>query len=126
MTAMGEVHCKNLVARFNCCEIDRHVRLRPAVWLHVHVVCAKQSLRAVNRQLLGSIDIFATAIPALSRITFGILVCKNAPLGFHDRPAREIFRRDQLDVFALPFFLGGDGIEDFRIDSTQAAAGTER
>ena len=86
------------------------------------MLCAKQPLRTVDRELLGNIDIFAATIPAFSRITLGVFVCKDAALGFHDCAAREIFRRDQLDVFALPFFFGSDGSENFRIHAAQVTA----
>src|SRR6266542_6364039 len=83
MTAMGEVHRENFVARLNGCEIDRHIRLRAAVRLHVHMLRAEQSLSAIDGQLLCHIHILASAIPALSRVTFGILVCKDTTLRFH-------------------------------------------
>ena len=122
MTAVGEVHRKNLVAGFNCGEINRHVRLGATVRLNVHMLCAKQSLCTINGELLGHIDILATTVPAFSRITLRVLVCKDAALGFHDRAAREIFRGDQLDVFALPFLFGSDGSKNFRIHLAQVAA----
>ena len=122
MAAVREIHGQNLVARFNGGEIDRHVRLRAAVRLHVHVLGAEQSLGAIDRQLLDRIDILAAAIPAFLRITFGVFVRQHAALRFHHRAAGEIFRRDQLDVFALPFFFRADRVENFRIDLAQTAA----
>ena len=65
MAAVREIHRQNLVARFQHRKIDRHVRLRAAVRLDVHVLAAKQSLRAINRQLFGRIDIFTAAIPSV-------------------------------------------------------------
>ena len=64
MAAVREIHGQNLVARFQHREIDRHVRLRAAVRLHIHVLAAEKSLRAIDRQLFRGIDIFAAAIPA--------------------------------------------------------------
>src|SRR5256714_8115555 len=64
-----------------------------------------------------------TAIPALSRIAFRVFVSQAASLGFHHCAAGEIFRSDQLNIFALPFFLGLDGVEDFWIDFAQCATG---
>ena len=66
MAAVREIHRQDFVARFHHGEIDRHVRLRAAVRLHVHVLRAEKPLRAIDRELLGHIDIFAAAIPALS------------------------------------------------------------
>ena len=122
MTAMGEVHGENFVARFNGGEIDGHVRLRAAVRLHIDVLASEQPFRAIDRQLLGRIDVLAAAVPTLARVTFGVLVRHHATLCFHDGAAREILRRDQLDIFALAFFLRHDGVEDFRIRPAQRLA----
>src|SRR5207247_11428923 len=68
MAAVREIHCENFVARLQHREINGHVRLCAAVRLHIHVLASEESLGAIDRQLLGSIDILATAVPALSRI----------------------------------------------------------
>ena len=122
MAAVGEVHGQDLVARFEGGEIDGHVGLRAAVRLHVDVVGAEKRLRAIDRELLDDVDILAAAVPAFAGITLGVLVRQAGALRFHHRAAGEILRGDQLDVFALPFFLRGDGVEDFRIDFAQGAA----
>ena len=116
MAAMREIHRQDFVARFNRGEINRHVRLRAAVRLHVHMLGAEQTLGAIDRQLLDHIDILATAVPALLRITFRVFVGQHAALRFHDRAAREIFRSDQFDIFALPFFFGHNGVVNLRIN----------
>ena len=123
MTAVGEVHRQNLVAYFQHRKIDCHVRLRAAVWLHVHVFCAEQSLGSIDRERFDSIDIFAAPVPAFRGITFGVFVGQHASLRFHDCAAGEIFRRDQLDIFTLPSLFGCDCVINFRIDFAQTAAG---
>ncbi len=122
MTAVREIHRQNFVARFNCGEINGHIRLRTAMRLHIRVLGAEQQFRAIDRELLDRVHIFAAAVPAFFRITFGVLVREHAPLCFHHRAAGEIFRRDQFDIFSLPFFFRADGVEDFRIDRAQTAA----
>ena len=126
MAAMREVHGQDFVARFKHGEINGHVGLRAAVRLHIDVLRAEESFGAIDGQLLGNIHILAAAIPAFPRITFGVFVGQHAALRFHDRAAGEIFRRDQLDIFALPFFFRGDGVENFRIDSAQSIAASCR
>jgi hypothetical protein len=44
------------------------------VRLHVDVRRAEDFLRAIDRQLLDHVDIFAAAVPAFTRVTFGIFV----------------------------------------------------
>ena len=122
MAAVRKIHGQNLVARFEHREIDRHVRLRSAVRLHVDVLAAEESFRAINRQLLCRIDILTAAVPAFSRITFGVFVRENAALSLHHRAAGEIFGSDQFDVFPLTFFFRDNGIVDLRIDFAQRLA----
>ncbi len=74
MAAVGEIHRQDFVARFNGGKIDRHVRLGAAVRLDVHVLRAEQSLGPIDGKLFGGVDIFAAAIPAFLRITFGVFV----------------------------------------------------
>ena len=119
MTAVGEIHRQDAVARFDGGEIDRHVRLRAAVRLHVDVLRAEDFLGAIDRQLLDDVDVLATAVPTFPRITFGVLVRQAGTLRLHHRAAREIFRGDQLDVFALASFLRGDRVENFGVDLAQ-------
>src|SRR6266699_4513568 len=90
MAAVSKIHGENLVAGFQHREINGHVRLCAAVWLHVDVLAAEQTFGAIDRQLLSGIDIFAPAVPALPRITFGVLVRENASLCLHDCAAGEI------------------------------------
>ena len=74
MAAVGEIHRENLVARFNIGEINRHVRLRTAVRLDVDVLAAEKQFRAIDRELLDGIDVFAAAIPAFPGITFRVFI----------------------------------------------------
>ena len=122
MTAMGEVHRQDAVARFDRGKVDRHVGLGAAVRLNVDVFGSENFQRAIDRELLDDVDIFATAVPTFSRVTFGILIRQAGTLRLHDRAAGEIFRSDQLDVFALPPFFRGDGVKNFRIDFAEGVA----
>ena len=44
-------------------EINGHVRLRAAVRLDVHMVAAEKPFGAIDRKLLGGVDVLAAAIP---------------------------------------------------------------
>ena len=49
MAAMGEIHRQNFVARFQHRKINRHIRLRAAVGLHIDMLAIEESLRAIDR-----------------------------------------------------------------------------
>ena len=126
MPAVRKIHRQDFVARLNRGEINRHVGLRAAVRLHVHMFGSEQSLGPIDRELLRNIDILTAAIPAFARITFRVFVCQDAALRFHHRTAREIFRRNQFDIFALPLFFGADRIENFGINPAQTTTRASR
>ena len=77
VAAVRQVHSQNLIAIPNRREIDRHVRLRAAVRLHVRMIRAEQLLRAIDRGLLDHVRIFTAAVIAFAGIAFGILVCEH-------------------------------------------------
>ena len=81
--------------------------------LDVGVIGTEQLLGPVDGQLLDHINVLATAVVTLARITFGVLVGQAAALGFHHPLAGVVFRGDQLDVVLLTAFLGVDGAEQF-------------
>ena len=93
--------------------------------LHVGVVGAEEFLGAVDGELLGDVDEFATAVVALARITFGVLVGEHRALRFEHARAGVVFRGDQLDVIflALAFVLEG-GLE-LGVETTDGHRGTE-
>ena len=122
MAAMGEIHGQNSVANFECGKIDCHVGLSTAVGLDVDMFGAEQLLGPIDCQLFNSIDILTAAVPSFARIAFRIFVREDAALCFHHSAAGEILGRDQFDIFALPFFLRCDRVENLRIDFAQAPA----
>ena len=105
VATLRQVHTQNGVARLQQRSVDREVSLRTRVRLDVGVVCAKQFFRAVNRQLLNDIHIFATAVVALARISFSIFVGQLRPLRLHHARAGVVFGGDQFDVLFLTYFF---------------------
>jgi hypothetical protein len=69
----------------------------------------------VDGELFDLVDVLTTAIPALTGITFGILVRENAALRLHDGGEREVLGGDQLDVRLLTLELGLDQAVDLGV-----------
>ena len=69
---------------------------------------AEQLLGALDRQRLGDVDPFAAAVIAIARIAFGVFVGHHRALRFQHRAADDVFRRDQLDLVALPAEFAAD------------------
>src|SRR5215472_13427247 len=86
------------------------------------MLTAEKPFGAIDRQLLGGVDILAAAIPSFSWITFRVFVGHHAALSFHHRSTGEVFRGDQFDVLTLAFFFRGNRIKDFGICFAQCVA----
>ena len=71
-------------------EVDRHVRLRAGMRLHVGVVGAEERLRARDGQRLGDVDELAAAVIPLARVAFGVLVGEHRAGGLENRAAHEV------------------------------------
>ena len=110
VAAVREVHAEDGVAGLEQREVDRHVRLRARVRLHVGVLGAEQRLRAFDRERFHHVHVFAAAVIALARIAFGVFVRQDGAGGFEQRRAHEIFRGDQLEAVVLPVQLVADGV----------------
>jgi hypothetical protein len=116
VAAFGQRHAHDGVARLQHGEEHALVGLRARVRLHVGGFGAEQLLDAVDRQLLGDVDVFAAAVVALARIAFGILVRQLGALRLHHGRRGVVLGRDQLDVILLAGVFLLDGIPQFRVD----------
>src|SRR5439155_4038019 len=112
MAAVGEIHRQHLIARLEHRKIDSHVRAAARMRLDVGMFGMEELERAFESQLLNGIDVFASAIPTLLGITYGIFVRKHRSLRFQNCGADEILARDQLDIFLLPLAFRFKGAGD--------------
>ncbi len=119
MATVVERHPHDRVARIE----HRHVRgvvgLGPGVRLDVGVLGAEQLLGAVDRELLGDVDLLAAAVVALARVALGVLVGEHRPGGIEDRLGDEILRGDHLERVLLALELALQHLGDRRIDLSQ-------
>ncbi len=116
MTAVIQREPEHPVARLKHGEVHRHVRLSSRVRLDVRVLGPEQRLGAVAGQLLHLVDDLAAAVVALPRVTLGVLVRRCRADRLEHRRPREVLRRDQLDLTALPFELPAEGVGDLGVD----------
>ena len=101
VAAVREVHAEHGVARLEQRHVDRHVRLRAGMRLHVDVVGAEQRLGARDGGALGDVDELAAAVVALARIALGVLVGQHRAGGFEHGAADEVLGGDQLEAVVL-------------------------
>ena len=125
MAAVIEAHAEDGVARIDQREVGRGIRLRARVRLNVGVVGAEELLGAVDGELLGDVDEFATAVVALARITFGVLVGEHRALRLEHARADVVLRGDQLDVIFLALALVLEGGLELGVETTDGHRGTE-
>src|ERR1051326_5536070 len=81
MAAVREIHAEDLIAVLNRSQVNRHIRLRPAVRLSVRGASPKHLFRTIDRLFLHNVCPPTPAIVTLTRITLGILVRKHRASG---------------------------------------------
>ncbi len=102
VTAMGQVHPEDAIARLEHAEVRRHVGLRSGVRLDVDVFGAREEGEgAFLGEALGDVDELTATVVALAGQALGVLVREPRALGLHDRRERVVLARDQLDLVVL-------------------------
>ncbi|OPZ75846.1 MAG: hypothetical protein BWY82_00050 [Verrucomicrobia bacterium ADurb.Bin474] len=117
--AVLQTHCQDLVARLDHGKVNRHIRLRPRVRLHIRMLRTKERLCTIPRKVLGDIHRIASAIVAFAGIPFRVLVCHHATSGFDHRRQGEVFGSNQLDVILLALLFCLNRGMDLRINLRQ-------
>ena len=102
VAAVGKAHAQHGVARLEQREIDREVRLRASVGLHVRVLRAEELLGALDGDVFHLVDVLAAAVIPLGGVALGVLVGEHRAHRGEHRGADDVLRSDQLDVAALP------------------------
>ena len=110
------------VARLQQRVVDGGVGLRAGVRLDVGVLGAEQLLRAVDRELLGDVDVLAAAVVALAGIALGVLVGQHAALALEDRLRDEVLGGDHLERPLLALELEAQHLGDLGVDLRQRTA----
>ena len=92
----------------------------PACGLDVGVLGAEQLLGAVDRQLLGDVDLLAAAVVAAAGVALGVLVGQHRADRFEHRLRHEVLRGDHLQRALLAPQLG---VETAAISGSTSASG---
>ena len=74
VAAVRQAHAQHGVSRRAQGHVDRRVCLGAGMGLHIGVVRTEQCLDPLDSEFLGLVHVFATAVVALARITFGIFI----------------------------------------------------
>ncbi|MNW45678.1 hypothetical protein D3C74_229490 [compost metagenome] len=111
VTAVREVHPQHGVAGVDRGKVNRQVRLRTGMRLHVRMLGAKQFFGPVASDIFHDIDTFATAVIAFARISLGVFVREHGTHRFHHRLADDVLGSDQLNIVALTLQLQIHGLQ---------------
>jgi len=123
--AVVQAHAEQRVARLDQRQVDRGVGLRAGVRLDVGVIGAEELPGAVDRELLGNIDVLAAAVVALRGIALGVLVRQHRSLGLEHARAGVVLGCDQLDVLFLADALVLERGREFGVEPGDLHAGGE-
>ena len=119
MSPRSKRHSEDRVTRLEQCDEHGLIGLRAGMRLHIGEPAPEEALGALDRERLGDIDEFASAIISAAGITFGVFVCQHRALGFQHRPGNNVLAGNQLDLELLAFLLSIDCRGDFRINLEQ-------
>src|SRR2546421_7042048 len=95
--------------------MPRRFRLRAGVRLHFRVFGAVEPLHALDRKLLGDVEMPTAAVVALAGIALGVLVGERRAGRLQYRRRAVVLGRDQLQVLFLAPALGLDRAPELRI-----------
>jgi hypothetical protein len=107
------------VTRLEHSQINRHVRLRPGMWLDVGMLGAEKPLGTISRQILDDVHMLAAPVVPPPGITFGILVGEHTTNRLHHFTARVVLTSNHLQTVLLPVAFGLDCIPNVRIACLQ-------
>ena len=103
--AVGKVHAHDRISRLEHGEINRKIRLRAAVRLHVAMVAAEQLLQSVAREVFRPVHKFAAAVIAFAGQALRVFVGEVRPRRGQYGGRNDVFAGDQLDIALLAFQL---------------------
>ena len=115
VAAVRQAHAEDRVAGLEHAEVDRHVRRRAGMGLHVHVLGAEELLRALDGQRLHRVGELAAAVVAPVGIALGVLVREDRTLRLEHRLAHVVLGGDQDDLLQFALLLALDGVVDIDV-----------
>ena len=120
MAAGGQVEAHERVARLQQREEHRLVGSGARMGLDIGEARSRTDVLARSMaSVFDHIDIFAAAVIALAGIAFGIFVGQDRALRLQHRPADDVLRGDQFDLFLLALEFVGDGVRHLRVGLRQ-------
>ena len=105
MTAMSKAHGQHGITRLQKCIKYGKVGIRTAVRLNICMLSSKQLFCTRSCYFLNLVNIDATAVITLARVSFGIFICKNAARSQKHALRHDIFRRNKFNIMLLAFKL---------------------
>ena len=113
VTAVIQVHAHNRISRIQNGKENSQVCLCTGMWLYIGIIAAKQFLGTLNGDGFYDINLFTSAVIALARISFCILVGQDTAHCVHDRLADNVFAGNQFNGTSLSGKLCLHGCADF-------------
>jgi hypothetical protein len=83
--------------------------------LDICIIAIEEFADSASGNVLGLINVLATAIITLAGISLGIFVGEHGTLGLHDGFGNKVLGSDEFDFRVLAGLLLSYDIEDFRI-----------
>ena len=116
MAAVVERHAHDRVAGFEQRHVGGVVGLGAGMGLDVCVLGSEQRLGAVDRELLGDVDLLAAAVVTAAGVALGVLVGQHRAGRVEHRLRDEVLRGDHLQRVLLAGELAVEHLGDLGVD----------
>ena len=115
MSAVGQIHAHDRIARLDQRKINCIVSRSTAMRLNIGMVGAKQFACALAGDILDHVNTLAPAVVTLAGIALGIFIGQTGPHRQHNSRADKVLRSNQLDITALPIVFIHHRAADLRV-----------
>ena len=122
MAAVVERHAHDRVAGLEQRHVGGVVGLGAGMGLDVRVLGPEQRLGAVDRELLGDVDLLAAAVVTAAGIALGVLVGQHRAGRVEHRLGNEVLRGDHLQRVLLASELAVEHLGDLGVDVGERGA----
>ena len=112
VTSMAQIKPHERIACFEACHEYRHVRLRTAMRLYVHILGVIELFQPVPCDVLRDVHHLAATIVAVTGITLCVLVGQHTAHRLHHLVADEVLAGYQFNAFGLTFPLTADDVKN--------------
>ena len=119
MSTILQAHGKNFITRLEHGKIHCGIGLATGVRLDICMFSSEDLLGSFNSEVFRDIHMLTATVISLGWISFCVLISKYTACDFNDCGKGKVFRGNQFNMRALPYFFVGNGLMNSRVDFSE-------